>query len=150
VARDKCRQFNTKSSARIPLACIKRTQASRMVSDMPVSVARGICGKPIFLSRSSCWSSEPRALRTSLLLLHLFAEYLGCLRGPAAPPLSTKSERKADIETMMTATLDSCCCQKTSHTMSTLPPASLMPEILTMAITTITIERQSQSPIPAF
>lgn len=126
-----------------------QTQISRRNSDIPVSVAEGTCGSPIFLSTSSCSSAEPRALRTSFFL-QPFKEYLWCLLGAGAPPLSTNSERNADIETIMTAILDSCCCQKASHTMSTFPPSSLMPAILTIATMTITSERQSQNPMPTF
>lgn len=116
---------------------------------MPVSVARGICGNPILLSASPFPFPEPRALRTSLLL-QLFAEYLWFLRGAGVAVLSTNNERKADIETIITDMLDSCCSQKASHTISTLPPGSLIPAILTTAIMTITNERQSQNPMPAF
>ena len=92
---------------------------------------------------------EPRGLRTSLFLQWL-KEYLSFLCRGRCPMLSTKRERNADVETIITAMLDSCCCQNASQTISTTPPASLTPAILTIETTTMANERHIQSPRPAF
>ena len=52
--------------------------------------------------------------------------------------------RKAESETTMTATLDFCCCQNVIQIISTSPLASLMPDILTIATSVITIDRHKE------
>jgi hypothetical protein len=61
-----------------------------------------------------------------------------------------KKERKAEVETMMTAILHSCCIQNTSQTMSTELAPTLIPAILTMATIAITSERQRKKARPSF
>ena len=52
---------------------------------------------------------------------------------------------------MRTAMLHSCCCQKASQTISTLPlPPRLMPAIRTMVTIIMTPERQSENARPIF
>lgn len=111
---------------------------------MPVSVARGIWGRGFALSMSS--RSGKGRLRNSLLFQEP-GEYPG--EGRLVVSV-TKKERKAEVETMMTAILHSCCIQNASQTMSTELAPSLMPAILTMATMAITSERQRKRARPSF
>ena len=124
---------------------IVETCISFIAVRMPVSVALGICGRALASSTSS-WLGKGR-LHNRLLFFREPGEYLG---SGLLAVLETKKERKADEETMMTAMLHSCCIQNANQTISTSPPASLMPEILTMATMTITRERQRTRARPSF
>jgi hypothetical protein len=117
---------------------------SRILVRIPVSVARGICGRPLALSISSRFGDG--RLRN---ILHFQdpGEYPG---EGLSTVFATKKVRKAEDETMMTATLDSCCIQNANQTMSTLPWERLMPPILTMDTTTMTRERQRKRARPSF
>lgn len=112
---------------------------------MPVSVALGICGSSSF--RSGSVSSEARRLRRRHLSLGV---YLGDPRSGVFVAFAMKNERKAEVETIMTAILHSCCIQKASQTISTLPSARYKPEILTTDTIIMTSDRQSERPRPSF
>ncbi len=118
---------------------------SRIALCMPVSIGLGICGRPWALSKSPYRSGEGR-LCNSLL----FQELGVCFGEGLSTVFATKKERKAEEETMITATLHSCCIQKASQTISTLPPPRVMPDILTIAMMTITKDKQSTSARPSF
>jgi hypothetical protein len=126
------------------LGKIVEIRMSRIAVRMPVSVARGTCGKPLALSISSRFG-EGR-LRNNLRFQEP-GEYPG---EGLSTVFTTKKERKAEDETMMTAILHSCCIQNANQTMSTLPPLRLIPAILTMATMTITRERQRKRARPSF
>ena len=112
------------------------------------SVALGICGSPL-VSWVSYRSGSGRR-RKSLLPFSL-GEYLCCLCNGGVAGLGTKRDRKAETDTMRTAILHSCCCQKASQTISTLPlPLCLMPAILIMVTIIMTHERQSENAKPIF
>lgn len=127
-----------------PPGQIGEIRMSRITVRMPVSVAPGICGRRLALSRSVC--SGDRRLRNSRIFQEP-GEYPG---EGLLDVFAMKKERKAEQETMMTAILHSCCTQNASQTISTLPLASMMPAILTMDTMTITRERQSTKARPTF
>lgn len=127
-------------SKSLPPGRIVEIRMSRIAVRMPVSVARGVRGKSLALSRSDAGRLSNRAL------FQKRGEYPG--EGILAV-LATKKERKAE-DTIMTATLHSCCIQKASQTISTLPPPRSMPAILTIAMMAMTRERQSTRARPSF
>ena len=114
---------------------------------MPVSVAPGICGSLIAASTSSKLGLG--RWRKNLLRFSL-GENLCDLGGGNLTGFWMKRLRKAETDTMRTAILHSCCCQKTSQTMSIAPLLCLMPTTLTMVTSTITQDRQSEHARPIF
>lgn len=133
------------SSASLLRGHILDIRMSRSALVIPVRVALGICGNPLFRSKSL--SSEAGRLRKRHLLLGVC---FGDPRSGVFAAFATKNERKAETETMMTAMLHSCCIQKASQTISTLPSVRYTPEILTILTIIMTSDRQSERPRPIF
>lgn len=112
---------------------------------MPVNVGLGTCGRTLWNAPSCSFVDGPSRL-LPILRLHSSIDWPKGFLGMLFADPATNRARKAEIDTTITAMLDSCCCQNATQTMSTSPLASRQLEIRTIAITIITIDRHKESP----
>lgn len=116
---------------------------------MPVKVGLGTRGSVLATGISCSFVVGPMRLFSTLRLHSLTDCLKGFLMG-LFMDAATNKERTVDVETTVTAMLDSCCCDNASQTISTSPFTSLKAEILMMAITIITSERHKEMPSANF
>ena len=117
----------------------------RITEDIPLRVGLGTRGRVPWLFVSWSLVVGPRR-RLWTPRLQSLRERLNGFLGGWCIDFATNNPRTAERDTMMTAILDSCCCQNTSQTISTLSLASLIPAILTTATMIIIIERHKERP----